>query len=528
MAILIATCHPVPEAVNGDPNAGRLDTFKELYATNNSNGSISSPCAPDKISAPVDISPQVLPYPCLSIPVSEIASLINKKPGVLGKTDFSVLLTKECMKVDTPAGLTFVIGAAINKDETGADYTKDFRLPLPTEISGMDGIEEKLGGLDLPNSIKLPDYTLPEDKALLVAKLTLYGGQLHLKLVNIAGIMTENGQQFLSTLGDEARDHMSAAMKIDGPGVYGIYYASKAIAFISGQVLKSDIPVPGAVVTGTGSPFLSRADSGGAYSIANFQGQAGLSAYDIQSFARGELFFKIEPAGNTNPTTQKPPETPAIISEIPTLKGTLNLENANINIVAAGNTAINQDNMDFEKGDLSGWVTTGHTQIEKTLMAKIFPSSSGKAYAFISTGEGSDDNFRSTISREMMVPKGITQMHIDYNILTQEYPNWMDTPYSDMFYVLTAGTKDFLHHETVKDNAGKWQPFKEVIGNVALSKPEEDTDVAGLFGGIVGFRRKTLDISHCSGDKAVFVFGVSDVGDSGFDTAVVIDKVVFE
>ncbi len=117
-------------------------------------------------------------------------------------------------------------------------------------------------------------------------------------------------------------------------------------------------------------------------------------------------------------------------------------------------------------------------------------------------------------------------MHIDYNILTQEYPNWINTAYNDMFYVLTAGSKDFLHHETMKDNSGKWKEFKNDVGNVDASSPQ--TDVDGVFGGMTGKQRKTVDISHCAGGKAVFVFGVSDVGDKIYDTAVVIDKIEFE
>ncbi len=393
--IIIGNCHPVPDAVNSNVNdMPEESTFKELYG--NGGEAKEGKCAPESMSAPVDVSPQVLDFPCISIPVTELATLINKTTKQLAKTDFTLLLNQACMKVETPAGLDFIMGASIVKDETGADYTKDFRLPLPSEIKGLDGIEDKLG-TDLPDSIKLPSYTLPEDKALLVAKLTVYNNELFLKLVNIAGILTEDGRQFLGTLGDEAREHMSGAMKIDGPGVYGIYFASKEISFISGQVLKAGSGVPGAIITGTGSPFLSRADSKGFYSIANFQGQSGLAAYDLNSFARGEVFFNIEAAGEINPKTGEAPDTPAVAKEIPSLKGTLNMDSVNITIGSLRRGEVKASNLDFELGDLSDWKSDGQVSIESDFMSELFSGSSEKSYAFLTTGKGSIGEQTSTL-----------------------------------------------------------------------------------------------------------------------------------
>ncbi len=118
-------------------------------------------------------------------------------------------------------------------------------------------------------------------------------------------------------------------------------------------------------------------------------------------------------------------------------------------------------------------------------------------------------------------------MGVEYNFVSQEYPGWVNTQYNDMFYILIGGERVFLHRETVNDNAGSWLDFYQPIGNVTESSASGN-GVEQKFGGKVGNRTKTFDIAKCSGQRARVIFAVSDLGDTIYDTAALINRIWFE
>ena len=173
------------------------------------------------------------------------------------------------------------------------------------------------------------------------------------------------------------------------------------------------------------------------------------------------------------------------------------------------------------------WDTLGNTSVLTDLFGDVFPSSQGGHYAFVSSGNGSLGGVLSGMVRDFNIPAGATKMKVRYNYVSQEYPSWVNTIYNDMFYILIGGERSFLHKETVNSNAGKWKNFYKEIGNVSESNAAHQ-GVLHLFGGETGMREVSFDIGRCSGQRTRMIFAVSDMGDSIYDSAALIDKVWFE
>lgn len=439
---------------------------------------------------------------CLTVPLKTFADATGRAAADVEKMDADVIAGIDCVGVDTPSGLDFVIAAALRKDETGADYTKDVRLPLPSAVVGGSSI------------------SLATGTTLLVAKVSRFREANTLRFVNVATVREEGGKRFIETLPASARAQMSGAMKVDGPGLYAFYVSRQPVGFVSGTVTKGGAPVAGAVAIGTTAPFLMVADGAGTYTLPLARGNAGLAAYELSTRATGEAFLPIEEGGKTNPKTNKPVETPGKDTPLPGLSA-VNL--TGVEIALQDPPVLAPGPGDFESGTFEPWKAEGDTAVLSTEASVLFPASTKKNYAFLSTGDGSRRGIASRMVREVNVPAGTRALVIDYNVMTQEYPNWVGTIYNDVFVAYVSGDRGFLLAETVTGNAGKWTDFGKVVGNVDKSSVE-----SGKFNGITGARQKRIALDGCEGKRITLVLGVSDVGDSIYDTAVAVQRVAFE
>lgn len=489
---------PSPSGSN-DPNGGA-----------NAGTSTATPlaCTNDPIPAPRDLPPTpnggVL---CAEVPLKSIASAIGRTAEDLAKVDADVLVG-DCIDVGTPDGLTLVLGAALRKDASGQDYADDVRLPLPSAVVGTSTIGLETG------------------TTLLVAKVTEFRGEHRLRFVNVATVKDEGGTRFIETLPAVARSQMSASMKVDGPGLYAFYLSSRPVGFVSGSVTKGGSAAGGAVVIGTSAPFLTVADAGGGFTLPLARGdKASLAAYDLATRWSAEAHLPIEEGGKTNPKTNAPVETPATEAPIAGLDA-LNLTGVSLSLQAPG-AKVATPASDFEDGSLGNWSAAGAASVLDEKFSTLFPSSREKRYAFLTTGAGSVGGKASRITRELTVPAGAKELVVDYTFVSQEYPSWVGTIYNDAFVAYVAGDPRFLFVETVNGNAGQWKDFYQPVGNVSASSANVG-GVESKFGGTTGTRTKRIPVTGCEGKSITLVLGVSDVGDSIYDSAVAIDRIAFE
>jgi hypothetical protein len=482
------------------------------------NGSTLTTCAPVGIRPPVDESPSYNSLSCLRASFAKIkAFLPEDAQDSLDDLDGSVLFTSDCIDVSTPRGMTFVTGLAIERDDTGADASRQLKLPLPSsaEVAEATGINERL--------ISLPDVTLPTNLAVFVAKVTQFKGEKLFKLVNLATVHDEAGQRFLE-IGIDVDEAPVPAKSLE-PGIYGLFISQVPMGLVSGTVTLDGAPTGDAIVVGTEAPFLAVADDDGHFVLANVEGQAGIAGYHLPTGGRGELLFPLQAPGEVNPKTGEPAEIPGEAAPLPGLE-TLNLRGLTL-AMSSTEPPLAATNLDFEAGDFSEWLSGGNAAVLDEATAQLFPETGERFYAFLSTGSGSLGGIASYMVRDFDIPAGRTKLKVEYNFVSQEYPSWVDTQFNDSFYILIGGDKVFLHKESVNNNAGKWKDFYTALGNVGESDASV-TNVLHLFGGETGRREAEFDVARCSGQKTRLIFGVSDMGDAIYDTAALINRVWFE
>lgn len=497
--LMLMACQPAPTEDELFGLGGEGPEGTSGGTCERSEGDVREPMAP-----PVDVSPDDREGFCLAVPVDEVSGL-----------DVELFLQSDCLGVKVPGALRFVAGVSLFDDDTGTDYQQDFRVELPREVRG----------------VRLPQVA--EGTTLLVAKVSEFQDKRLLRLVNLASVRDVDGRRVLETRTDLAAEHMSGAMRVDGPGLYAVFAAKEPLGFVSGKVTLGGQPVPGALLTATKAPFITFADQEGAFSIASLKGQAGIVAYDPDSGATGQVFLPVQPAGEINPKTGEAAETPATEAPLPSLDA-LNLTGIEVKLEAAPTPEVVEpaepvavENLDFESGTLTPWERKGHVEVLDEDFETLFSGSKDHRYAFLTTGAGSEEGARSALIRDFEVPPGVTKMHLRYSFLSQEYPAWLDSPYNDLFVVYLAGSTEFLVKESVQGNEDDWIDYFQPVGNVTSSDAEVG-DVHQVFGGRLEAREATVALKGCASGPVRVVFAVTDIGDRIYDSAAGIDAVWFE
>lgn len=509
---LLAACTPGP-------------TEDDLFAFDDggdggASGAAAESCRPGEtreirpMTPPADVSPGDTEGFCLALPFGDLVDLVPDAPRALGELNAKLLVNEDCLGVDTPSALKFVAGVALKQDTSGTDYAGDFAFPLP----------ERVQGVSLPR--------VPEGTTLIVAKVSEFQDRRVLRLVNVATVRTDpdTGARVLSTLTDLAAEHLSGAMRIDGPGLFGVFMAREPLAFVSGRVTLAGEGVAEALVTATEAPFMTFSDADGAYTIASLRGEAGFVGYDLESGATGQAFLPVESASAVNPKTGAPAETPAVEAPVAEIDA-LNLTGVEIRLtpveVEPPPAPTNNPNLDFESGTLSPWEAAGDVAVLDADYGEHFAGASERRFAFISSGAGSVEGSRSALVRTFEVPAGATKLHLRYSFVSQEYPAWLESSFNDLFVVYRAGETRFLVSESVQSNAGAWEDYFAPLGNVG----ESEAEVGGVlrrFGGRLGQREASMDVGACAGGRVRMVFAVTDIGDRIYDSAALIDAVWFE
>ena len=143
--------------------------------------------------------------------------------------------------------------------------------------------------------------------------------------------------------------------------------------------------------------------------------------------------------------------------------------------------------------------------------------------AIVSTGIGSlevdvDETAESFMERTFTIPENVTELKFDYNVVSEEPSEWVNTVYDDHFVatITVDGEKVELAKETV--NTSEWKD------KVNFDFPGGD-DTAYT----TGWKEVVYDVSEYQGKsvKVTLKFKVWDEGDSIYDTAVLVDNIRF-
>lgn len=180
-------------------------------------------------------------------------------------------------------------------------------------------------------------------------------------------------------------------------------------------------------------------------------------------------------------------------------------------------------NGNFEKGML-GWTKSGDGRAISQLGYLDTPE--GSYMGIISTGLGYTVN-AGRISQSFTVPENATELSLKWNFFSEEFLEYIGSEYQDWFEVLVV-TKEFGEHVMISKSvdgvaAEYGAAYPDIPGSLISVSPDIVFDVGGVY--MTGWETSTFDISSYKGKCVTLVLRCSDVGDSIFDTAVLLDEI---
>ncbi|MCB1872846.1 MAG: hypothetical protein KDI49_12735 [Gammaproteobacteria bacterium] len=169
----------------------------------------------------------------------------------------------------------------------------------------------------------------------------------------------------------------------------------------------------------------------------------------------------------------------------------------------------------FESGALGTWSAQGDGRVVSQL--GTFAPTEGSYSGLISTGLGFTTDSGS-VSQSACIPANAATITFDWNFTSEEFQEWCGSIYQDFFrvdLVSSNGATTNLLYRKVDDLCASTSP-------VSFSFDQGDA-------WSTGWRSQSVDISAFAaanaGKSAELKFSAGDVGDSIYDTAILIDNV---
>jgi subtilisin family serine protease len=173
-------------------------------------------------------------------------------------------------------------------------------------------------------------------------------------------------------------------------------------------------------------------------------------------------------------------------------------------------------NSGFETGTLAEWNSSGTAYVTRSL-GPVKPKDGSDHMALISTGPSSP-NVSASLVRSFNVLPGTDRLTIrlDYNYITEEYPEWVGSIFNDYFrakIVTSSGAEIPLAFESVNTTS-----FIPITG---IDFPGGDNTL-----GQSGWKTVSAVVPVTPGTDSISLF-VTDQGDAIYDTVVVLDNIRF-
>jgi len=174
-------------------------------------------------------------------------------------------------------------------------------------------------------------------------------------------------------------------------------------------------------------------------------------------------------------------------------------------------------NGDFEEGDLTGWIKAGDGRV-LTGLGNQTPQE-GSFMGIISTGLGYT-TATGLISQSFLVPASATTLSLDWNFLSEEFKEWVGNIFQDSLVILIEhdGQVHKLFEMTVDDIYYTYE--------LVFVSPEIGFDQGDVW--MTGWQTFSHDISAYAGEVVTLRIAAGDVGDSNWDTAILLDRIKVE
>ncbi|MBM4116904.1 hypothetical protein FJ251_04050 [bacterium] len=177
------------------------------------------------------------------------------------------------------------------------------------------------------------------------------------------------------------------------------------------------------------------------------------------------------------------------------------------------------NNGDFELGQLAGWSRAGDARVVTQLGAAL---PQGGFMAIVSTGLGSAVDSGS-LSQTLCLPEDADTLRLAWNLFSEEFLEWCGSINQDRFdiwLVDDAGVTHPLFRRRIDDLCDQVTP----AGIAFDQQPAEDD--AGVY--TTGWRELAVGIAAHAGRTVTLNIAVGDIGDSYYDTAVLLDDIAID
>ncbi len=191
-------------------------------------------------------------------------------------------------------------------------------------------------------------------------------------------------------------------------------------------------------------------------------------------------------------------------------------------------------NGDFEFGKIDGWTKEGDGRVISKL-SSLGPTG-GSFMGIISTGLGFTTS-TGTIFQSFRVEENQTTLTIKWNFLSEEFLEYINSQFQDFFKVMIKiknGNETVLLHKTIDGIAADFgaQKFSGNEGEIPQPgdligvSPEIVFDRGDVY--MTGWQTSSFDISSFQGKVVTLYLMAGDVGDSIFDTAILLDDITIK
>ncbi|MHA1685787.1 MAG: hypothetical protein ACTSYD_05175 [Candidatus Heimdallarchaeaceae archaeon] len=169
----------------------------------------------------------------------------------------------------------------------------------------------------------------------------------------------------------------------------------------------------------------------------------------------------------------------------------------------------------FEAGDITGWIKDGDGRVI-TQLGDLFPQE-GNYMGIISTGLGFTIT-TGTISQTFFIKENETTLSLKWNFLSEEFMEYVGSVFQDYFTIKIKtpdGQEQIVFEKAIDDFANDYDLTKVSPGIVF--------DQGDVY--MTGWQEFSYDVSQYSGMGITLILSVGDIGDSIYDSVVLLDQI---